>query len=130
MFDIAYWVARLNGEDGSRGMPSHETLSVASEGALEISSIVGQPPSLVRDHFSSPRVVANPCKCDEGCRPSHQRPQYPNLCRRLKQRLGWSPRASLYKSSVVRQGKKATHKCSRAEGSISGLKKVQGPSQN
>ena len=29
----------------------------------------GHPPSLVRDHFSSPKVVAKPCKCDEGCRP-------------------------------------------------------------
>ena len=48
----------------------------------------GQPSSLVRDHFSSPRVVAKSCKCDEGCRPSSQRPQYPNLYRRLKRRLG------------------------------------------
>ena len=51
-------------------------LSVLSQGALEISSVAGQPPSLVRNHFSSPRVVARPCKHDEGCRPSPQRPQY------------------------------------------------------
>ena len=35
-------------------------------------------------------------------------------------------RANLYKRSVVRQGKKTTHKCSRAEGGFSGPSKVQG----
>ena len=127
MFDVANWVAHLNGEGGPVGTPSHETLSVSSQGALEISSVVGQPPSLVRDHFRSPRVVAKPCKRDEGCGPSPQRPQYPNLYRRLKQRLGHSLGASLYKRSVVRQGKKATHKCSRFEGGISSPEKDQGP---
>ena len=52
-------------------------------------------------------------------------PQYPNLYRHLKQRLGHSLRASLYQRSVVR--KKATHKCSRVEGGFSGPSKVQGP---
>ena len=65
MFDIANWVTRLNREDGP---------GVSSQGALEISSVVGQPPSLVRDHFRSPRVGAKSCKRDEGCRPSPQRP--------------------------------------------------------
>ena len=41
--------------------------------------------------------------------------------------LGHSHRASLYIWSVVRQGKKATHKYSRAEGSFSGPSNVQGP---
>ena len=36
MFDVSNWVACLNGEDDPRGTPSHETLSVASQGALEI----------------------------------------------------------------------------------------------
>ena len=99
LFDVINWVARLNREGGPRGTPLHEALSVSSEGALEISSVVEQPPSLVRDHFSSPRVVTKPCKCDEGCGHSPQRPQYPNLYRRLKQRLGCSLRASLYKRS-------------------------------
>ena len=108
-------------------MPSHEAHSVSPQGALEISSITGQPPSLVRDHFSFPRVVAEPCKCDEGCRMSSQRPQYPNLYRCLKRRLGRSLRASLYKRPVIRQGKKATHKCSRVEGGFFGPSKVQGP---
>ena len=47
--------------------------------------------------------------------------------RRLKQRLVGSLRANLHQGSVVRQGKKATHKCSRAEGGFSGPSKVQGP---
>ena len=72
MFNVANWAACLNGEDGSEGMPSHGALSVSSQGALEISSVVGYPPSLVRDNYSSPRVVAKPCKRDEGCRPSPQ----------------------------------------------------------
>ena len=53
--------------------------------------------------------------------------KYPTLYRGLKRRLGRPLRASLYKGSVVRQGKKATHKCSRAEGSFSGPSKFQGP---
>ena len=37
-----------------------------------------------RNHFSTPRMVAESHKCDERCRPSPQRPQYPTLYRRLK----------------------------------------------
>ena len=124
---FANWVTCLNGENGPRGTPSHEALSVSPQGALVISSVVGQPPSWDRNHFSTPRVVAESHKHDERCRPSSQRPHYPILYRCLKRRLGRSLRASLYKGSVVRQGKKATHKCSRAEGSFSGPSKVQGP---
>ena len=61
------WVACLNREDGLGGMPSHEALSVSSQGALEISSVIGQPPILVRGLFS--------CNHDEGRGPSSQ-PQY------------------------------------------------------
>ena len=46
MFDVANWVACLNGENGPRGRPSHEALSVSSQGALDIASVAGQPPSL------------------------------------------------------------------------------------
>ena len=99
-------------------MPSHEALSVSPQGTLEISSVVGHPPSLVRDHFCSPGVVAKSRKRDERRRPPPQRTQYPNRYRRLKRRLGHSLRASLYRRSVVRQGKKATHKCSRVEGPV------------
>ena len=77
-------IARLNGEDSPRGSPSHETLSMASQGAIEISPVTGHPPALVRNHFSSPRMVPKPCQHTEGLRPSSQRPQYPNLYGRLK----------------------------------------------
>ena len=79
MFDVANWVACLNGENGPIGMPSHEALSVSPQGALEISSVAGQPLSLDRNHFSTPRLVAKSHKRDERCRPSSQRPQYPTL---------------------------------------------------
>ena len=79
IFDVTNWVACLNGEDGPGGTPSHEALSVSSQGALEISSVAGQPPSLDRCHFCTPRLVAESCKRDERLRPSSQRPQYPTL---------------------------------------------------
>ena len=69
MFDVSNWVASLNGEDGPGGTPSHQTLSVSSQGALQISSVVGQPPSLDRCHFCTPRVVAESYKHDERLRP-------------------------------------------------------------
>ena len=84
MFDVANWVACLNGENGPGGTPSHEALSVSPQGALEISSVVGQPLSVDRNHFSTPRLVAKSHKRDESRRPSSQRPQYPTLYRRLK----------------------------------------------
>ena len=62
MFDVANWVAHLNREDGPRGTPSHEALSVSPQGALVISSVIENSLSLVRDHFSSPRVVENVMK--------------------------------------------------------------------
>ena len=111
MFDVTNWVACLNRENGPGGTPSHEALSVSPQGALEISSVIGQPPSLDRNHFITPRVVAESHKHDERCRPLSQRPQYPIIYRCLKPRMGRSLRASLYKVSVVRQVKKATHKC-------------------
>ena len=72
MFAITNWVARLNVKDDPGGTPSPEALSVLPQGALEIFQVIGQPPSLVRDQVSSPRVMAKSCKCDEGCRPSPQ----------------------------------------------------------
>ena len=72
MFDVANWVAYLNGENGPGGTPSHETLSVSSQGALEISLVAGQPPSLDGSHCSTLRPVAKSLKSDERCRPSSQ----------------------------------------------------------
>ena len=127
MFDVANWVACINGENGPGGPPSHEALSVSSHVALEISSVTGQPPSLDRSHCSPFRLVAKSLKRDERCRPSSQRPQYPTLYRRLKRRLGRSLRSKFYKGSVVRPGKKATHKRPRIESSLPGPSKLQGP---
>ena len=127
MFDVANWVACLNGENGPGGTPLHVGLSVTSQGALEISSLAGQPPSLDRNHFCTPRLVVKSHKHEERCRPSSQRPHHPTLYRCLKRRLGRSVRTNLYKGSVVKQGKKATHKCSRVKGSLSGPLKLQGP---
>ena len=127
MFDVSNWVASLNGENGPGGTPSHEALSVSSQGALEISSVAGQPPSLDRSHCSPPKLVAKPLKCDERRRPSSQGPQYPTLYRRLKRRLGRSLRSKFYKRAVVRAGKEATHKCPGIEGGLPGLSRLQGP---
>ena len=127
MFDVSNWVASPNGENGPRGTPSHEALSVPTQGALEISSVTGQPPSLDRSHLCTPRLVAGSCERDERIRHSSQRPQYPTLYRRLKRRLGRSLRTKFYQGSVVRPGKKATHKCPRAEGCLSGPKTLQRP---
>ena len=60
MFDVANWVACLKGENGPGGTFSHEALSVSPQGALEISSVAGQPPSLDRNNFCTPRLVAEP----------------------------------------------------------------------
>ena len=126
MFDVANWVACLIRENGPRGTPSHDALSVSSQGALEISSVAGQPPSLDRNHFCTPRLVAKPLKRDERCRPSG-RPQHSTVYRRLKRRLGRSLRSKFYQGSVVRPGKKATHKHPRVEGGLTGPLKLQGP---
>ena len=88
MFDVANWGACLNGEDGPGGMPSHEALSVSSQGALDISSVTGQPPSLDRNHFCTPRLVAKSHKRDERCRPSSQRPQHPTLYKTPQTKVG------------------------------------------
>ena len=96
MFDVSNWVASLNVENGPGGTPSHEALSVPSQGTLEISSVTEQPPSLNRSHLCTPRLVAGSCERDEGIRPSSQRPQYPTLYRCLKRRLGRSLRAKFY----------------------------------
>ena len=79
------------------------------------------------DVICTPRLVAESRKCDERRRPSSQRPQYPTLYRRLKRRLGCSLRSKIYPGSVVRPGKKATHKHPRVEGGLTGPSKLQGP---
>ena len=127
MFDVANWVACLIGENGPGGRPSHDTFSVSSQGALEISSVAGQPPSLDRSHCSPPRLVAKSLQRDERCRPSSQGPQYSTLYRHPKRRLGRLLRSKFYKGPVVRSRKKSTHKRPRTEGGLTGPSRLQGP---
>ena len=127
MFDVSNWVASLNGENGPRGTTSHEALSVSPQGALEISSTSGQPPSLDRSHLCTPSLVAESCKCDERLTPSSQRPQYPTRYRRLKRRLGLSLRTKFYRRSVVSPGKRASHKRPRIKSCLSGPETLQRP---
>ena len=127
MFDVSNWVASLNRENGPRGTSSHEALSVSPQGALEISSTTGQPPSLDRSHLCTPRLVAEPCKRDERLKPSSQRPQYPTLYRRLKRRLGRSLRTKFYPRSVVSPGKRPSHKRPRIESCLTGPETLQRP---
>ena len=75
MFDAAYRISCLNGENGPGVMPSHEALSISPQGALKISSVAGQPPSLDRNDFCTHRLVTEPHKRDERWGPSSQRPK-------------------------------------------------------
>ena len=127
MFDVANWVAHLNGENGPRGTPSHEALSVVPQGALEISSVVGQPPSLDRNHFSTPRLVAKSHKRDERCRPSSQYHSIQVFTHVSNEGWGAHLEQTSTKGLWSDREKKATHKCSRAEGSFSGPSKVEEP---
>ena len=70
-----------------------------SKRELEKASVAGHPPSLVRDHFSLPRVVAKSPQFAKGLKPSFQRPQFPNLYGLLKCRLERSFRTRLSKRS-------------------------------
>ena len=45
-FDVAHWVASIKRKNGPGRPPSRETLSVASQGELDISSVAEQAPSL------------------------------------------------------------------------------------
>ena len=49
------------------------------------------------------------------------------IYRHLKRRLGRSLRSKFYQRSLVKTGKKATYKCSRIEGGLTGPLSIQGP---
>ena len=127
MFYVSNWVASLNGDNSPTGTTPHEALPVSLQGALEISSVTGQPPSLDRSHLCTPRLVAESCKRDERLRHSSQRPHYPTLYRCLKQRLGRSLRAKFHQRYVVTPGKKASHKHPRIESCLFGPATNQRP---
>ena len=46
-------------KNGPRGTTPHEALPVSPKGALEISSVAGQPPSLDRSHLCTPGLASN-----------------------------------------------------------------------
>ena len=125
MFDVANWVARLNCENGPGGTPSHEALSVSPQGALEISLVVGQPPSVDRTILAHLDWWQNPMMKGADLHPKDHSIQFftdasnedwgAHLVQTSTQGL-WSDREN-----------RATHKCSRAEGGFSGPPKVQGP---
>ena len=120
LFDVAIWVACLNREDGPRVSPSYETLSMASQGALKMSSVVGHPLFLVRDHFSSPRVVANLVKMMKG---TDLHPKDHNIQIFTDASYeGWVTHLDQVSAKGLwsNREKKATHKCSGVEGGISG----------
>ena len=122
MFDVTNWVSRLNGEDDPRGTLSHEALK----------EHWGYPQSLETLLPWSETISAhlkwwqNPANVLKGSDLHAKNHSIPTLYRRLEQRLGCSLRANHHQRSVVRQGKNATHKCSRVEGGFSGSSKVQG----
>ena len=126
MFDVANWVARLNGENGPRGMPSHEALSVSPQRALEISSVVDSLLPWTETISAHLDWWQNPTNVMKGA-DLHPKDHCIQLFTDASNE-GWG--AHLEQSStkgLVGQGKKATHKCSRAEGGLSGPSKVQGP---
>ena len=127
MFVITNCVPCLNGENGPGGTPSREALLVSPQGALEIFSVIGHPPSLDISISAHLEWWQNPTNVMKGADLHPKDRSVPALYRCLKRRLGRSPRANFCKRSVVRLGKKAAHKCSRAEGGFSGPSKVQGP---
>ena len=124
-FDVSHWVASINRKNGPRRPPSHETFSVASQGELDISSVIGQAPSLVRLHNSSSGLVAESTKCSQRCRSPPPRTQRSSVYRRLKRRLGRSLKSRFYQRTVVRSRKIIAHKCFRTKGSVLGPKTLQ-----
>ena len=105
IFDVTHWVASINRKNGPRRPPSHETFSVASQGELDISSVVEQAPSR--------------------CRSPPPRTQHSSVYRRLKRRLGRSLKSRFYQRTVVRSRKIIAHKRFRTKGSVLGPKTLQ-----
>ena len=109
------------------GTPSHEALSVSPQGALEISSVAGQPPSLARNHFITPRVVQNPTNVMKGA-DLHPKDHSIQLFTDSSNE-GWGDHIEQTSTKGLwsDREKKATHKCSRVEGGFSGPSKFQEP---
>ena len=104
MFDV-HWVASVNQKDGPRRSPLHETLSVAPQGEMEISSVAAQTPSLERQHNISPGLVAEPTKCSQRCGSPPPRTQHSAVYKCLKHTLWCSLRTKLYERTVISEQK-------------------------
>ena len=124
-FDVAHWIASINRKNGLGRPPSHETFSVASQGELDISSVAGQAPSLVRLHNSSSELVAESSKCSQRCGSPPPRTQHSSVYRCLKRRLGRSLKSRPYQWTVVRSRKIIAHKHFRTKSSVLGSKTLQ-----
>ena len=97
------------------------------QGALEISSTTGQPPSLDRSHLCTPGWWQNPANV---MKDSHLHPKDHSIqlfTRRLKRSLGRSLRTKFYTRSVVSPGKRAPHKRPRIKSCLSGPETLQRP---
>ena len=123
-FDVSHWVASINRKNGPRRRPSHETFSVASQGELDISSVVGRAPSPVRLHNSSSGQVAESTKCSQRCRSP---PQEHNIqVFTDASNVGYyALKSRFYQRTVVRSRKIIAHKHFRTKGSDLGPKTLQ-----
>ena len=127
MFDVANWVAHHNGEDGPGGTPSHEALLVHLK---EHWRYPQSPDSLlpwtetISAHLDWWQNPANMMKGSD----LHPKVDSIQLFTDASNE-GWG--ANLDQSSTKglwsKQEKRATHKRSRIEGSLTGPSTVQGP---
>ena len=62
MFDVTIGFLASTEKMVPQGLLHIRPLPVSPQGALEISSIIGQPPSLDICHFCTPSMMAEPCK--------------------------------------------------------------------
>ena len=112
MFDVANWVAHLSGEDGPGGTSSQGTLSVSPQGA----------PSLVRDHFRSPRVVAKSTNMMKGT-DLHPKTTRIQIFTDTSNE-GWGAHSEqVFTKGLWSDRDKATHKCSGVESGFFGPQK-------
>ena len=91
MFDVTNWVACLNGEDGPEGCFQMGPFLFHLKEHWRYPQSLDSLLPLVREHFSSPRVVGKPVNVKVQTFTTR-----PDLYRHLKQMLGHSLRTSLY----------------------------------
>ena len=120
MFDVTNWVASLNGEDGLGGTPSHEALSVSPQGALKISSVADSLLAWTETISAHLHWWQNPVNVMKGA-DLHPKDRSIQLFTDASNE-GWG--SHLEQSSTQGKKKKATHKCSRMEGGLTGPSSV------